>query len=410
MRSISRCLCVLYPFLIVSSISPVLSAEVAEANQVARHVVIWLLAMLGAFHSRSVLHHDRIRLAVILAGTASATAVLLWFAKVWGGGELPWPYLYSAAEPVATVLAAATASVLLMTYRHERILLTSLVFSLLLFVWIHFDEGLQLFTDVYGRTRMLLGFSHPGKLSQVVAILALFLLFTRSNLSATKGANVRTLGLGAIGIFVLLTSTRSTLVILVIAALGRIFDRVTVGGRFLIYILLGVIIALGIVYLYFTIDQETQSYLFSGRIELWQRTMTINSKEFGPAMYLVGADSKAVAGYSFYISGLVAQGDVFRVDNAFIEVLILHGLPVLVLLTASLLSLIKLDPWDSRPLVIGVIILFFQFGESGFVAAGGWFAFLLLTLQMWTLRVPGAHFKAMRGARVARHPKEFSII
>jgi hypothetical protein len=380
---------ILYPPLIAFSITPLLAPEFSAAVMILRHGLVWLLALLALVYSNKVLQIYPIRRAVVLGIAATSIAALLWITKFTLSTGPNFNTLYSSFGFTAFLLAAATASYSLAHYGHMKVLLWAICISLVIFSFLHIAEGLEIFTDVYGRSRMVLGFVHPGKLSQLFAILAVIALVSRLNRHEVRFTSRNFWAFVFLFFLVALTSTRTTLITLFFLLLGRTLDRFSYTSKFTsTTIVVGLFFFIG-VYAFLGLESSQANEFMSGRPTLWATTLLINLERFGSSMFLIGANGQPTAAYFFFLDGTQEQPSSFRVDNGFLEVLILHGTPVLILLTTSLLVLLRTDKKDSRAAILCMSILALQIGESGFYEIGGWFGFFLLALLFYSLRTIG---------------------
>lgn len=380
---------VLYPPLVALSISPLLTPELSAAEQSLRHGLVWWLALLALVYSDKVLQIYPIRRAVVFGAVASIIAASLWMAKLSFSTGLNLNALYSAFGYTAFLLAAATASYSLAQYGHMKLLVWAICISLVVFSFLHIAVGLQIFTDVYGRSRMLLGFVHPGKLAQLFTILAAIVLFGRLNRHEVRPTSRSFWAFVFLSFLVALTNTRTAIIILLILLLGRTMDRFNYTSKILsIAFVVSLFLFLGI-YAFVGLENSQHNELTSGRILVWAATLSSNLERFGSGMFFIGATEEPTAAYWFFLEGVLEKPSSFRVDNGFLEVLILHGALVLILLISSLLFLMRTAKNDSRAAVLGVSMLALQSGESGFYEIGGWFGFFLLALLLYSLRTVG---------------------
>lgn len=377
---------VLYPPLIAFSITPLLPPEFSDAAMILRHGLVWLLALLALIYSNKVLQNYQIRRAVVLAVAATSIAALLWITRLTLSTGLNFNDLYSSFGFTAILLAAATASYSLAHYGHMKVLLWAICISLVIFSFLHIAEGLVIFTDEYGRSRMLLGFVHPGKLSQLLALPAVIALVSSVNRHEFRFTSRNFWAFVFAFLLVALTNTRTTLIILFFVLLGRTLDRFSYTSKITsTTFVVGLFFLLG-VYAFLGLESSQTNSITSGRLLLWATTLSINLERFGSSMFLIGATEQPTAPYRFFLDGTLEEPSSFRVDNGFLEVLIVHGAPVLILLTTSLLVLLRNYQKDSRAAILSMSILALQIGESGFYEIGGWFGFFLLALLFYSLR------------------------
>lgn len=395
---------ILYPPLIAFSITPLLTPDFSAAAMALRHGLVWLLALLALVYSKKVLQIEPIRRAVMLGTAATSVAASLWLIKLIASTGLNFDALYSIFEYTAFVLAAATASYSLAHYGHMKVLLLSICISFAILSTLHIAEGLEFFTDVYGRSRMLLGFIHPGKLSQIFSIIAAIVLIGNLNRRDLRFTSRGFWAFLILFFMVALTSTRSTIIILMVIFLGRAIDRFSYTSKITSTIFLFMMLLFIGIYAFWGLDVSQSNEFMSGRPMLWATTLSTNVTRFGSIMFLIGATEQPIAAYWFFVDGIREQPSSFRVDNGFLEVLILHGAPVLVLLMSSLIVLLRTNKIDSRAAILGISIFALQIGESGFYEIGGWFGFFLLVLLLYSLRTfgyrPAGKFGPSKNLRV----------
>ena len=379
----------IYPFLIVSASSSLVSEAFNSANQILRHVLVWGVAVCAVIEHRSVFSNRTIFICGGLAFLASGLAGFIWFSKTTFGAQKSILSLYNAFEPVAVILCAAGLSLAMSRRSHLLYFSISLLFWIATFGAIHVLNGFELHTGIYGRLRWTFGFVHPGKAAQLVAIALLGMIVIRSSRHSFKSPLLFFVFMIISGAIIILTNTRAMIVVYVISLAYLIGERVRSSQKKPLLLAFVFIFCASAAFLFFGLDKEARHFLLSGRIAWLLLSVGLNFGSGGVGPIFWGVFDEPVGNHIYVMDNMDSGANPFRVDNGYLETVTQHGLIVLVLLISVLVVLARASTKrDFRSATMVAILAFFLAGEAGLFAVGNFFGLVITTLAMLALRAP----------------------
>lgn len=373
--------------LVASNMAP----DVFQASaftQTSRHGVVVALTFISFFF---LLGHKGIapflRFPFVLFAILTFCLLFIVSAKLFFGAEIAASDFYLALGPLLTLLGAFA----IVQFLPPRIFFYCLIFFLITFLLIgaaySISAGGDVWTHRYGRPRLLLGFAHPGKLSQHLGLLVISVVFVAL---AFRHALFVRLALYTTAFILLgliqLTGSRTTMVIMSYFVLSFIVGRMRYGSILFLFLSVLLFVVIALVPAALSFDYSNLSALTSGRLVLWLSTIDANVAEYGSSLFLFGANGPPVLGYildSWYVDTTIAA---VRFDNGFLEYLVYYGAAGLALALACLASLFRST---SRGNLMGKTLLvtgvLFLLTESGLFAVGNSFGFLLIVFVLYAV-------------------------
>lgn len=388
-RSISAVFCIVYPLLVIAANSPLFPEPLQGLNQAGRHGLIILLAIVTIANSNySILRGPRWSI-FLMATTAASASFVVWLVKLQFGASAPISVLYTAIEPVFVVSCALTMQMNFIKWGHHWLLLMSLVVVFGAFVAMHYMAGLPMETGVYGRPRLTLGFSHPGKMAQVALLVFLVIVICSSRIRFA-GAAILAVSAAIVG----LSGSRSLLVAMAIIMTFAIAERVK--QRTATFTFVAFAAAAATYFVLVELSDSSRAFLMSGRLAWWAQSINNNLREYGQAIWLYGASGTPIGNDALdsrYVDIVVTS---FRIDSGYLEVVFYHGIPIVLIYLAIILRIaLASHRRNLKPAALMVTLLFFQIGESGFLAVGNFFGLTVLALAFYSSIAEQANQKSI---------------
>ena len=357
-------------------------------NQAIRHLVIIGFSLKAVIFYRNAFSSRRLNnsFKLILIGSSFALIISIFkFHKF----ESPYLLLYQALEPVFVICSAMAISGRVEHARNSLIIFAaSLVFGIFVFFVLHYSAGESLIASHYNRPRLTLGFDHPGKFAQHITLIFL-VVFYFLKLNRIFYKFLKAIFLISLIILVFQTSTRAMISIIAIVGVYHAISylRRNQAGTFLV--VFGAVGFINLLALLIFSDREYLSYLVSGRLLWWNMAIFNHLDEYGFGILLHGITGPMIGNLGAPAELIdINTLRAIRFDNGYLEVGLQSGLVPLIFYVMSILKLGSKASFKlNNSLSLVSIMLFFNIGESGFLAVGNSFGFVLMVMLATFVRL-----------------------
>lgn len=382
-RILSLLFCLIYPLAVVGSNCRLWPEDYIIINQAIRHFTIAIIAFFSFLLHKKCFKSASIFSAMRWICLGSTISIILILTKLTTGLDPSLTLIYSSIEPVLVIGATAAISKSFLEDKHVLILITSFFISLLIFTFLNYAEGLDFISLQYNRPRLTFGFIHPGKLAQQFTILVLLISFCMNKYTSLKHKIFKLTFLLLFSTIIILTNTRAMIIVLILTAIFKSISSFNKNDAKSLTISLCLFSIPMILFTFLLLKKDVIHYILSGRINWWATALATNVQEFGWSMFIWGCTGDPIP----VISPSPLEYDetsilhAFRVDNGFLEILIYHGIPVLVCYVIAITKFLKYSNFKKNELIALItIFFFFVSGESGFLAVGNSFGIILLIM------------------------------
>jgi len=393
--------------------SPLLSPEMRIFSQALRHFSVLGLACASVIYFRRSFSSSRLNVSWWFILSGSCIAILVVITKILFGLDMHPLSMYQAVEPLIVISAAIAISSRVEGARHALlIIMATLLIGISALTVLHIIGGENVVSLEYNRPRLTLGFIHPGKFAQHITLIFLVMLYFVKP-SSFLFVLIRRVFLIGLVLIVLETSTRAMLVVIFIVMLFLFISRFNQQGVKFMFLLLGVLGVIGAVFLVVAVDRDYITYLVSGRLVWWATAIMNNIDQHGYGIFLYGVLGQIVSNRSgdLGLTGNSVTNSV-RFDNGYLEIVLQSGAFVLIFYLLATLNLgiskqnNKKNVFDRLSLIS--VLIFFNIGESGFLAVGNSFGLvviiMLLTLVRAQSRLVNSPFRSRdRGVDASSH-------
>lgn len=378
---------VFFPLVYLFENTNLLKLDLLQYTKIFRHTSVILISIFGAliyFKERKRYNNKIISLALF----CTTILLIIELIKILNYSYINTVSIYQSSKFLILLLFGYIVSKddIFPTFSKLFILSYSIFFIILFLMFI--NQGENIISNRYLRTRFVFGFVHPGMLAEGLLVLYIYTQFSKyNNYLFWKIINFFFI------LIIFLTGTRLVIFLTLIIFLSHfvITLRFEKSVKYYLYFIINLIVIIFLI-IGFIIDIFTMNQYSSGRFLIWANTINQYLVNSSLLENLLGSNSLYSNIDNFY---KITELNITYFDNGILEILLYHGLIgfffIYKLLRLIIVNETNVFSYYKGPRLI-FIILFFCFFEAGLFAPGNFLCVMLTPLIFLNSRVSSNRF------------------